>query len=158
LFGLTPAGGSLNSSRFIAGLVLLLAAATLFAGCGGGDSSAKAKAEVESNWETFFEGSTPAAKRIDLLQDGAKFAGLVKALTRNPLARQLKADVTSVDLTDDTTASVTYTLLFGDREVLKGTKGTAVLVTGVWKVGTASFCQLLALQGAKPKACPSATK
>jgi ABC-type oligopeptide transport system substrate-binding subunit len=149
----------LNSSRLIAGLALLGAAATLLAGCGGGgSSSAAAKAEIKANWETFFDGATPAAKRVELLQNGAEFKGLVDTLTANPLARSLKATVTSVDVTGSDKATVTYTLIFNGNPVLKGAKGTAVLANGTWKVGTGSFCQLLALQGATPKGCPAAAK
>jgi hypothetical protein len=149
-----------TSSTWIARLALPLAALALLAGCGGSGSADadRAKAEVRSNWTAFFDGSTPAEQWIGLLQDGDRFASLVRTVNASPVAAQLSADVTSVELTGDSTARVTYTVLLGERRVLEGVKGTSVLVGDVWKVGIDSFCQLLTLQGLAPKACPPPAK
>jgi hypothetical protein len=40
--------------------------------------------------------------------------------------------------------------------VLQHQKGTAVKVGRAWKVGLASFCRLLSLQGKPPAACSQA--
>jgi hypothetical protein len=66
--------------------------------------------------------------------------------------------VTKVDLGGDGTATVTYTLSLGKNQLLKDAKGKAVQEDGAWKVGLASFCGLLALQGTTPKACPAPAK
>jgi hypothetical protein len=143
-----------TAARLIPALVLL-ALAALLAGCGGGGSGDDAKAEITQSWETFFDGGTPAAKRVALLQNGAKFASLIEEATRSPLAAKLTAEVTKVEPHGDS-ADVTYTLIFDKNPVLEGAKGTAVHEDGVWKVGTRSFCELAALQGAKPKECAAA--
>jgi hypothetical protein len=160
-----------DSRRLVAGLVLLLAAASLQAGCGGGKSAGKnaqatpaipkpgqAKADVKRNWEKFFDGSTPAPERVRLLQHGPQFASLIKAINDSPLAKKLKATVSSVEVTEQGTAAVTYTLLLDGKPLLQDASGTAVLVAGMWKVGVGSFCKLLAVQQVFPQGCPAALK
>jgi hypothetical protein len=147
--------------RPIAGLAVLVAVVALASACGGGSGSAdtaKAKAEIKKNWVAFFDGSTPAPRRVVLLEHGRQFVSLIRTLSASPLARQVKATVSSVELTDEHTAAVTYTLLFGGQPVLKNNEGTAVLANGTWTVGVESFCKLLALQGATPKACAAPAK
>jgi hypothetical protein len=144
-----------------ASAALLLAAATagLASGCGGGSAAdARAKAEIQRNWEAFFDVSTPAAKRVGLLQDGDRFAALLRTMAANPLARQLAVKVSKVELGGDGTATVTYTLSIGGNQLLQGAKGTAVQQGGRWKVGIAAFCGLLTLQGSTPKPCPAPAK
>ena len=155
------------SRMTILGCVLAVSSVALVAGCGGGGykkagaagpSPAETKAAIKKNWEAFFDGSTSAAKRISLLENGEQFAKTITAVSASPLAKRAKAQVTSVSLDGPTTATVTFSLLLGATPVLKGVKGSAVLVNGTWKVGVASFCQLAALQGAAPKACSSVGK
>src|SRR5205814_2693035 len=126
---------------------------TLLAGCGGGgSSSAAAKAEIKKNWETFFDGSTATDKRMALLQHGSSFASILKAIGSSPLAAKVNAKVSDVALDGADKATVTYTVIFAGSPVLKDTKGQAVRENGTWKVGTASFCALLKLQGVSPAA------
>jgi hypothetical protein len=160
-----------DSRRLIAGL-LLVATTTVVSGCGGGGKATpagggsspaiprpgQAVADVKRNWTEFFDGSTPAARRISLLENGEKFAELIDALSTSPLTKQVKARVSAVKVTEQGTATVTYTLFFGGKSALPSATGTAVLVNGTWKVGVDSFCRLLALQGVVPQACPSAGK
>jgi len=137
------------------GLVLTIAAAILLAGCGGGKSnnSGSAKAEIKSNWEEFFDGSTPTDKRVALLENGSEFASLLKTIDSFSLAKQVKATVSKVVLNGSESATVTYSVTLSGQEVLHNTKGTAVHVGNVWKVGSGSFCKLVKLEGASPKAC-----
>ena len=145
--------------RPLAVLALTVAVAALAAGCGGGGSGdAEAKAEIERNWETFFDGTTPTAKRIALLEDGARFASLIRLIEGSPLARQLSAKVGKVDVTDPGSAKVKYTVYLGRNPVLKNADGTAVHQGDVWKVGDASFCALVALQGATPQVCKASSR
>ena len=140
---------------------LVLAFAALAAGCGGGGSGdAKTRTTIERNWETFFDasGSASTATRAGLLQNGALFASLIRRVAANPLSKQLSAKVSNVDVTGPNAAKVKYTLYLGKTAVLKNVEGTAVRENGAWKVGYASFCQLLALQGAAPKSCPAPSR
>jgi hypothetical protein len=47
---------------------------------------------------------------------------------------------------------VAYTVKLGSAGLPKQT-GTAVRENGTWKVGYASLCRLVALQGSTPSAC-----
>ena len=134
--------------------MVAIAAATLLAGCGGkSGGGSSAAAQIKQNWETFFDGSTSTDKRVALLENGSTFASLLKTIDGFSLAKQLKATVSNVVLNGADSATVTYTLDLSGQPVLKNTKGTAVRVGNVWKVGTASFCALVKLEGASPKAC-----
>lgn len=146
--------------RTLAALALAAAIAILAAGCGGGSGDKETQATIKQNWETFFDGSSSTSNeaRAGLLQNGAEFASIIRAVGENPLSRQLSAKVTEVDVSEPDSAKVKYTLYLGKNAVLKNVEGTAVRENGTWKVGIGSFCQLLALQGAAPKACASASK
>ena len=146
-------------NRVLAALALAAATSALAAGCGGGGGSgdAEAKAEIQHDWETFFDGSTSAATRVALLEHGPQFAKIIRRISASPLSKQLSVKVGDIDVHDDS-ADVKYTLLLGRNEVLKNVEGTAVRVNGRWKVGVASFCQLLALQGARPAECAAPAK
>jgi hypothetical protein len=133
------------------------------AGCGGGKKSAATtttaatpaaqQAEIRGVWERFFAGSTSAPDKVKLLENGSQFAGALDAAAKSPLAKQSGAKVSSVTLLGPAKAKVVYAILLAGKPVLSHRQGTAVKVDGQWKVGTASFCQLLALQGGAPKAC-----
>jgi hypothetical protein len=115
-----------------------------------------AVAQITTNWEKFFNSSTPNSERVTLLQNGSAFAGAISGLTS--LVSGLGAKVTSVTLTSATTATVKYNLTAGGTSLLNNQTGTAVLDNGVWKVGDASLCALLKLVpgGTVPSACSSA--
>jgi hypothetical protein len=117
-----------------------------------------AAAAIEANWVKFFDGSTPAAAKAALVQDGQKFLPLLEAQAKSPQGATSFASVQSVTLTSATQASVTYTSLFSGTPMLANQKGTAVLENGTWKVGLASFCALAALQsgGKAVPGCPTA--
>lgn len=143
----TPAGSSTS------------AGGTATASTGGGSSAATAT--IKANWEAFFSSSTPDSKRVELLQNGEKFAAAVTAFSKSPLASAVSAKVDSVTLTSATQANVKYDLTAAGTSVESGATGVSVLENGVWKVGDASFCGLLQ-QGSAilnipvPSACKSA--
>jgi hypothetical protein len=112
-------------------------------------------ATIKKNWETFFNGKTPAATKVGLVQGGSKFAAVLQAAAANPSGATASASVQSVTLTSATEATVHYTILVSGTPMLSGQKGTAVLESGVWKVGTSSFCSLAALEngGKAPTGC-----
>jgi hypothetical protein len=115
-------------------------------------------AAIEKNWETFFNGSTPAATKAGLVQNGQAFLPVLEAQAKNPQGATASASVQSITLTSSTQASVVYTILVSGTPMLTGQKGTAVLENGTWKVGVASFCALAALQaaGQAVPGCPAA--
>lgn len=121
----------------------------------GGSATQKT---IAANWTTFFDPKTPVAKRISLLQDGQRFATVIKSQAGGGLAASASAKVTKVTVTSPTQANVTYNILVGGQPALSGKTGVAVKQGGTWKVGLASFCGLLALEngGKAPSICKSA--
>lgn len=92
-----------------------------------------------------------------LLENGSQFASIITAQEHNPLASGLTAKVKSVSNVTSTQADVKYDLVVGGSKVPM--TGNAVYQDGTWKVGAATFCGLLTLEGLKnkPAACSSAT-
>jgi hypothetical protein len=136
------------------------------AGCGGGDgkkaapttnaaSPAAQKAEIRRVWERFFAGTTSASDKEKLLENGSEFSDALEAAAKSPFAKQSGARVSRVTLLGPAKAKVVYAILLSGKPVLSNRRGTAVKEGGEWKVGTASFCQLLTLQGAAPDRCSS---
>jgi hypothetical protein len=117
-----------------------------------GTESADA-AKIAAAWSEFFDGTTPASRKAQLLQNGQTFAPVITALGSSPLAKSTKATVTKVTVESADKATVTYSITLGGQPALTNQTGTAVNVGGQWLVGDASFCQLLALQGAAPPMC-----
>src|SRR5215472_5436843 len=102
-------------------------------------------AAITANWETFFNSKTSVAKRVSLLQDGSQFAAIITAQQHSPLAAGLTAKVKSVSNITNTQANVKYDLVVGGSKVPM--TGVAVHQDGTWKVGVATFCGLLHLEG-----------
>jgi hypothetical protein len=119
--------------------------------------SVSATAAIKANWEKFFAGTTPAAQKIPLLENGQQFAQTIQAQAQSPLAKSTSAKVSSVKITTPSTASVKYSILLGTQVALADQTGQAVLQNGSWKVSAQSFQALLALEGAassSPSASP----
>ena len=141
-------------------LALVVVVALALAGCGGSssttttDSAAAARAQIKSAYAKFFSGQTPVSDRVAVLQKGSKFRELVTSFANNPLAKNVKVTVSSVTLEGKDNAKVVYTVKLGGAALPKQT-GTAVREDGTWKVGYASLCKLVALQGSTPSACKS---
>ena len=108
---------------------------------GGGSSSAVS--EITTNWNTFFNSSTPNSKRIELLENGSQFTAAITSLSSTPLASGLSSKVDSVSLTSSTKAAVKYNLSALGQTVATGATGSSVLQDGTWKVGDDVFCGLL---------------
>ena len=100
----------------------------------------------------FFSGKTPVSDRVALLQNGPKFKPVIEAFASNPLAKSASATVSSVTLQRQDKAKVVYTVKVAGAGLPRQT-GTAVRENGTWKVGDASLCKLVALQGSTPAAC-----
>jgi len=141
-------------------LALVLVAALVLAGCGGSsgttttDTTAAARAQIKSAYVKFFSGKTPVSDRVAVLQNGSRFKGLVTSFANDPLAKNVNVTVSSVTLEGGDNAKVVYTVKLGGAGLPKQT-GTAVRENGTWKVGYASLCKLVALQGSTPSACKS---
>jgi len=141
-------------------LALVVLAGLALAGCGGSsgttttDTTAAARAQIKSAYLKFFSGKTPVSDRVAVLQNGSKFKGLVTTFANNPLAKNVNVTVSSVTLEGGDNAKVVYTVKLGGAGLPKQT-GTAVLENGTWKVGSASLCKLVALQGTTPSVCKS---
>jgi hypothetical protein len=74
-------------------------------------ASVSSTAAITSNWQTFFDGTTPATRKIALLQNGQQFATVITAQAASPLAKASQAQVTAVKETSPTTAQVTYSIV-----------------------------------------------
>jgi hypothetical protein len=139
-------------------LALVVVAGFALAGCGGSssttttNSTAAAQAQIKSAYQKFFSGQTSVADRVAVLQNGSKFQSVVQSFASNPLAKNVRVTVSSVKLQGADNAKVVYTVKLGSAGLPKQT-GTAVLQGGTWKVGYASLCKLVALQGSTPSAC-----
>jgi hypothetical protein len=140
----TPAASPSSSSS---------AAATAAAAAGG------SAAKITADWQAFFNAKTPIAQRVRLLQNGPVFAALIRAQSGSALASTATAKVTRVSVVSPAQAKVTYSILIGGQSMLTGRAGVAVLQGGVWRVGDASFCGLLALEnGGKTSSLPAACR
>jgi hypothetical protein len=140
-------------------LAPVVVAGLALAGCGGSsstpttDSTAAARAQIKSAYAKFFSGQTPVSDRVAVLQNGSKFRELVTSFANNPLAKNVNVTVSSVTLDEGSdNAKVVYTVKLGGAGLPKQT-GTAVRENGSWKVGSASLCKLVALQGSTPSVC-----
>ena len=119
--------------------------------------SVAATTAIKAGWEKFFAGTTPAAKKIPLLENGQQFAQTIQAQAQSPLAKSTTAKVSSVKVTSPNTATVKYSILLGTQVALADQTGRAVLQDGTWKVSAQSFQALLTLEGAastSPSASP----
>jgi hypothetical protein len=146
-------------------LALALVAVGL-SGCGGSSSPtttfttskvvdpAAEKAQIKSAYEKFFSGQTSIPARVALLQNGSKFKALVTSFANNPLAKNVNVAVSKVTLQGQDKAKVVYIVKLGSAGLPKQT-GTAVRQNGTWKVGFASLCKLVSLQGSTPSVCKS---
>ena len=141
-------------------LALVVVGGLALAGCGGSsgttttDTTAAARAQIKSAYVKFFSGKTPVSDRVAVLQNGSRFKGLVTSFANNPLAKNVNVTVSSVTLLGANHAKVVYTVKLGGTGLPKQA-GTAVRENGAWKVGYASLCKLVALQGSTPSACKS---
>jgi hypothetical protein len=151
--------------------VLLVALPLVVAACGSKSNAATtptptptlsayaggSAAAITSDWQKFFAGTTPAAAKMALLQNGQQFAAVIQAQASSAIAKATQAKVTAVKITSPTTADVTYSIVQGGQVALPNQKGQAVLVGGVWKVSAPSFQALLKLEQGQSSTAPSAS-
>jgi len=104
------------------------------------------EATIAANYVKFFDGSQPVADKIELLENGQQYTKELEAQAASPLGQAATAAVSSVTVTSDTTATVTYSILLSGQVALPDQTGEAILQDGVWKVSAQSFLALLALQ------------
>jgi hypothetical protein len=138
-------------------LAVVVVAGLALAACGSSSHTsttgdAAAKAQIKSAYEKFFSGQSSVSDRVALLQNGSQFKSVIQSFASNPLAKNVKVTVSSVRLEGANEAKVVYTVKLGSAGLPKQT-GTAVRENGTWKVGYASLCRLVALQGSTPSAC-----
>jgi hypothetical protein len=104
------------------------------------------EAAVKAMWQTFFNGAISIPRRLELLQNGPRFASFVHAEAKTSLGALVlaaSAKVSKVALSAPGKAGVTFTILLGNRPLVKNLSGTAVYVHGRWLVTASSFCGLL---------------
>jgi hypothetical protein len=139
-------------------IALVVVAGLALAGCGSSSHSsttnatAAAQAEIKSAYQKFFSPSTSLSDRVAVLQNGSRFKSVVQGFASNPLAQKVSVSVSSVKLEGRDKAKVVYTIKLGSAGLPKQ-HGTAVRQNGTWKVGYASLCKLVGLQGTAPPAC-----
>lgn len=105
-----------------------------------------ATAAVRAMWQTFFNGAVPIPRRLELLQDGQKFASFVHSQAKTALGAAVlaaSAKVSAVRLQPPDHASVTYSILLGSKTVARNQTGTAVYTAGRWQVAVSSFCAMV---------------
>ena len=136
-------------------LALVVVVGLALVACGSSSSTtgdAAAKAQIKSAYEKFFSGQSSVSERAAVLQNGSRFKPVIQAFASNPLAKNVNVTVSSVTLQGADKATVVYTVKLGSAGLPKQ-NGTAVRQNGTWKVGYASLCRLVALQGSTPSAC-----
>lgn len=107
--------------------------------------SAAATTQITENWQKFFSPSTQIAGKTALLQNGDQLQPLLQGFASDPRVSQVSAQVTSVQFTSPTSATVTYNLSLQGQTVQPNATGQAVLENGTWKVSRATLCGLLTL-------------
>ncbi len=132
-------------------LALLLVVGLALAGCGGSGHPSD-QAQIKSAYEKFFSSKTSLSDRVALLQNGQKFRSVIQGFASNPLAANVSATVSSVTLQGADKAKVVYAVKLGGTALPTQT-GSAVREGGVWRIGYASLCKLVSLQGTTPAAC-----
>ena len=127
--------------------------------CGSSSSSnsASESALVKQTWTNFFSGSTSAANKVKLLQNGQEFSQIINEASGLAISNTSSATVSNVVINSPTSATVSYSINLGGKPALQNQTGTAVKVGGNWLVADSSFCALLTLEGQSVPACSSST-
>jgi predicted PurR-regulated permease PerM len=112
-----------------------------------------AKAQIETNWKTFFAASTSLQQREALLQNGSKFTQPIQTEFSSLGSESSSADIVSVSLKGSTQAGVVYNVELNKQPVLINQKGVAIFLNNTWEVSDQTLCQLLKLGGDQPAAC-----
>ncbi|WP_328392744.1 hypothetical protein [Nocardia sp. NBC_00416] len=110
-------------------------------------ASPEVQKEITDAFVTFFDGTAPPATRAGLVEKGDAFKPFLEGMASDPRASGTSVTVSGVQVVDDKTADVTYTLLLGGNPVLPDQSGQAIKEGDTWKVAAMTFCALLAVQG-----------
>lgn len=113
----------------------------------GPADEAAAEKEVKENWQKFFDPKTSTKEKQAVLENGDKMGPVLAAFSGDDRGGQVKAEVTKVEFTAPTDATVTYTLLLNGATALPDASGTAVEQDGTWKVSVTTLCALVQLSG-----------
>jgi hypothetical protein len=130
-----------NHQRFAAVFTCFAVVAISFVGSAPAWASSKAgprlsvKAQITTDWDAFFAGSTSSARKIALLQNGKSFAQVIDGQAGSVMAKSVTAKVTKVTLVSPSKATVRYLLELGGQPALSNVSGEAILQDRVWKVG-----------------------
>ena len=127
--------------------------ASASSGGGGRPADAATTDAVRKAYETFFSNKTSVAQSRAALQHGELFTATLREQANSPHGQQSSASVSSVRLVSPDVADVRFSITSNGITALPDARGNAVREDGQWKVATATFCQLLKLQGSAPKAC-----
>lgn len=139
-----------TAAESTAGATTAAAQATSLHAANSNDPAVK---EITDAFVTFFDGNTPADKKITLVENGSTFATAITQQASSPMAAGSTAAVADVKLDDTTNATVTYSILINGSPALPNQNGKAVNIDGQWKVAAATYCGLLKIQGAAPAGC-----
>ncbi|TQF01595.1 hypothetical protein E6W39_04240 [Kitasatospora acidiphila] len=110
--------------------------------------TAAATQQITQNWQSFFSPSTPITAKAGLLQNGTQLLPVLQSFANDPRVGQISAQVTNVQFTSATMATVTYNLSLQGQTVQPNAAGQAVLENGTWKVSDSTLCALVAQAGA----------
>jgi len=113
----------------------------------GPADKAAAEKEVKENWQKFFDPKTSTKEKQAVLENGDKMGPVLAAFSGDDRGGQVKAQVTKVQFTSPTEATVTYTLLLNGATALPDASGKAVEQDGTWKVSVTTLCALVQLSG-----------
>lgn len=108
---------------------------------------AAATKEIKQNWAKFFDPKTPVKDKLAVLENGDRMALVLKAFGGDQRGGQVQAQVTKVDFTSPTKATVTYNLTLKGATALPNASGTSVEQNGTWKVSVNTLCALVAMSG-----------
>jgi hypothetical protein len=112
--------------------------------------------EITTSYLRFFDPTVAQAERLQLIQDGAAFSQAISQ-EKSEFAKAVSIKVTKVTVTSANKATVIFTVLLDGSPALPNQTGYAVREDGTWKVAGATFCGLLAAQGAPPPVCTTAS-
>jgi predicted cobalt transporter CbtA len=112
--------------------------------------------EVTTSYLRFFDPTVAEAERVQLIQGGDAFSQAISQQQRSEFSRAVSVTVTKVTVSSAKKATVIFTLLLDGKPTLPNQTGYAVREGGKWKVAGATFCALLAAQGAPPPVCSTA--
>ncbi|HUD07633.1 MAG TPA: hypothetical protein VMQ52_00960 [Candidatus Saccharimonadales bacterium] len=111
--------------------------------------------QIETNWKNFFAYSTSLQGRENLLQNGSQFAQVIQGEFTALASQKSSASFNSINLTNNKTANVVYTINLNGQPVLNEQNGQALFINNSWKVSDSTLCGLISLSGSKPAVCKS---